>query len=52
MEGIMAYHEIDMNNRNGSSRLCLTKQHYCLVATDMSCHAKRIEDQDVRVTLT
>jgi hypothetical protein len=52
MEGIMAYHEIDMNNRNGSSRLYLTKRHYCLVATDMSCHARRIENEDVRVTRT
>jgi hypothetical protein len=47
----VAYHEIDMNNGSCSSRLDLTKQHYCLAATDMSCHARRIKNEDFRMTL-
>jgi hypothetical protein len=47
MESTVAYHEIDMNNSNCGSRLCLTKQYYCLIATGMRCHARHIENEDV-----
>jgi hypothetical protein len=48
----VAYHEIDMNNNFCSSQLDLTKQHYCLVAIDISCRTRHIKNEEVRTALT